>query len=280
MTIPNIPTKNPTQDTAPKTQDKDTVRIENCLEGGATAAEVASEAYRVCRINAILRRDLQQLHASLRNSREAAKKQVVQEDALNEIRQELLPTQKLLDRFRDLLGQRKVKVLEDLRASYFALEATDPDDLEPKKKVKAVAGKQKKVDRPLRKGERKETKLNGTTLFLLHDLDGAIYNARKPVVITEESEEEGEIVGEKMTAEDEAAIEHANFMKYGSSWRPRPIPSSKLVTGNIVTAPIAPSPTLVPGNVVAGMKRKAENSNPFAALKMPRLGDDTRTIGV
>ena len=207
----------------------------------------------------------------------------MQGDARDEIRQELIPTKELLDRFWDLLGQRRVKVPEDLRASYFALKATDPDDLEPKKNAKAAktaAGKQKKLDRPLRKRERKERErkererkereLNGTTLFLLHDLDGATYDARKPVIIAEESEEEEKMTveDEEMIAEDEAAIEHADFMKYGSSWWPRPTPlSSKLVPGNVV-----PSPTLVPENVVAGVKHKTENSNPFAALEMPRLG--------
>jgi len=58
MTVPSVPTKNPTPDTAPKLQDKDTIRVQNRLEGGATAAEVVLEAHRVCRINALLRRDL------------------------------------------------------------------------------------------------------------------------------------------------------------------------------------------------------------------------------
>jgi len=55
-----------------KLQDKDIIRIQNHPKGGSTAAEVASEAYRVCRTNALVRCDLQQLHASLCNSRKEA----------------------------------------------------------------------------------------------------------------------------------------------------------------------------------------------------------------
>ncbi|CAA9962400.1 hypothetical protein PTMSG1_05775 [Pyrenophora teres f. maculata] len=297
MASTNVAAKNPAskpKDAEPKLKDNDTGRIKNRLECGATTAEIATEAYRVCHINALLRRDLHQAHKTIRSNREAAKKQVVQEDALNEMREELLPTRKLVDRFWNLLGQRKVKVPEDLRASYFALKSMSPDDLEPKKAAKAAkkaAEKLKAAVKPLNKAqqraarkkerERKEREANGTTLFLLHDLDGETYDARKPIAIAEESEEEGEIVDdvedEDMTAEDAAAIEHANFMKNGSSWRPRILPVPKSVPEKVVARPVVQPSELVAHNVVAGVKRKADDSEPVTAAKMPRIEEDTKT---
>ncbi|KAE8866207.1 hypothetical protein PTNB29_03354 [Pyrenophora teres f. teres] len=290
MASTNVAAKNPAskpKDAEPKLKDSDTGRIKDRLECGATTAEIATEAYRVCHINALLRRDLHQAHKTIRSNCEAAKKQVVQEDALNEMREELLPTRKLVDRFWNLLGQRKVKVPEDLRASYFALKSMSPDDLEPKK----AAEKLKAAVKPLNKAqqrtarkkerERKEREANGTTLFLLHDLDGETYDARKPIAIVEESEEEGEIVDdvedEDMTVEDAAAIEHANFMKNGSSWRPRILPVPKSVPEKVVAPPVVQPSELVAHNVVAGVKRKADDSEPVTAAKMPRIEEDTKT---
>jgi hypothetical protein len=56
MAALNKKSSNPTADATPKgmqpmADDNDTTRIKNRLEIGATAAEIASEAYRVCRIN-------------------------------------------------------------------------------------------------------------------------------------------------------------------------------------------------------------------------------------
>ncbi|KAI0586933.1 hypothetical protein Alg130_04029 [Pyrenophora tritici-repentis] len=250
MPSTNVAAKDPTskpKETKPELKDNDTGRIKNRLEC----------AYRVCHINALLRRDLHKAYETIRSNREAAKKQVVQEDALNEMRQELFPTRKLVDRFWNLLGQRKVKVPEDLRASYIALKSMSLDNLGPKKAAKAAkkaAGKLKAAAKPLNKAqrrtekkerERKEREANSTTLFLLHDLD--------------------------------VAIEHVNFMKNGSSGRPPTLSTPKSVPEKIVPPQVIPPFGLVPDNVVAGVKRKSDDSESVTAIKMPTIEEDAKT---
>ncbi|KAF7452152.1 hypothetical protein A1F99_039290 [Pyrenophora tritici-repentis] len=191
MPSTNVAAKDPTskpKETKPELKDNDTGRIKNRLEC----------AYRVCHINALLRRDLHKAYETIRSNREAAKKQVVQEDALNEMRQELFPTRKLVDRFWNLLGQRKVKVPEDLRASYIALKSM-------------------------------------------------------------------------------IAIEHVNFMKNGSSGRPPTLSTPKSVPEKIVPPQVIPPFGLVPDNVVAGVKRKSDDSESVTAIKMPTIEEDAKT---
>jgi hypothetical protein len=78
---------------APLLTDNDTVRIQNRVENGNTAKEIANEAYRVCRINAHLRKTAISTHADMREMRE---KMAVKEDALSEIRFEYPETRELL----------------------------------------------------------------------------------------------------------------------------------------------------------------------------------------
>ncbi|KAG9386498.1 hypothetical protein PtrSN002B_000302 [Pyrenophora tritici-repentis] len=252
MPSTNVAAKDPTskpKETKPELKDNDTGRIKNRLEC----------AYRVCHINALLRRDLHKAYETIRSNREAAKKQVVQEDALNEMRQELFPTRKLVDRFWNLLGQRKVKVPEDLRASYIALKSMSLDNLGPKKAAKAAkkaAGKLKAAAKPLNKAqrrtekkerERKEREANSTTLFLLHDLDGETYDVRKPIAIAEDS------------------------------GRPPTLSTPKSVPEKIVPPQVIPPFGLVPDNVVAGVKRKSDDSESVTAIKMPTIEEDAKT---
>jgi hypothetical protein len=254
--------------------DNDIARIRNRLEGGADAAEVASEGYRVCRINAFLRRDIQQARDEIRKNRTNRQRQAVQEDALKELREELPATRQMLERVWGLLEQRKVKIPDDVKADYQALKAKDLHEWQPRKGVKtakSAAAKGKKVDKPNTKAERKAERKrvdelhkklqegkNRQTTFLLHTPDGDVYDARKPIVIADEAEED-DVPDEQMTAEDAAAIEHADFLRNGSSYRPRTH---------------TPPPVLAAKNVVAGVKRKAGDSDSFAAFKMPKAGDD------
>lgn len=78
-----------TKQTEPLPDDHDTKRITALLNTGSTAFDIGQEAYRLCRINILLRSDLKKARASLRSSKQ---KQAVMEDALEELRAELPPT--------------------------------------------------------------------------------------------------------------------------------------------------------------------------------------------
>ncbi|KAI4678313.1 uncharacterized protein J4E88_006834 [Alternaria novae-zelandiae] len=266
----NRPPKTKGTQLAPE-ENSDIARIRNCLQGGADAAEVASEGYRVCRINAFLRRDLQQARNEIRKNRVDRQTQSVQEDALKELRDELPATRQMLERLWGLLEQRKVKIPDDVKADYQALKTKDSHDWQPRQRVrtvKSVVAKGKRIEKPKTKTERKAERQRvdklhkrleegkaKQTKFLLHTPDGEMYDARKPVLIPDEAGDE-DVAGEQMTAEEAAAIEHADFMKNGSSYRPRAL---------------TPPSGLVAKNVVAGVKRRSSDSNPFATLKMGEI---------
>ncbi|KAG9196662.1 hypothetical protein G6011_01783 [Alternaria panax] len=83
-----------------------------------------------------------------------------------------------------------------------------------------------------------------------------------PILIADESGGE-DIPDKAIIAEDAAAMEHADFMKNGSSYRPR--------------TPTLP-PILATTNVVAGVKRKTADSGSFAILKKPKICDDKKAV--
>ena len=56
----------------------DTKRITAALNTGASAVDISQEAYRLCRINALLRADLKKARTKLRSSKQ---KQAMMEDA-------------------------------------------------------------------------------------------------------------------------------------------------------------------------------------------------------
>lgn len=249
------------------------MRIRNRLQGGAYAAEVASEGYRVCRINAFLQRDLQQARDEIRKNRIDRQRQAVQEDALRELRDELPATRQMLERLWVLLEQRKVKIPDDVKADYQALKPRDSYDWQPRqgaKTVKSAVAKGQRTETSKTKTERKAERLRvdklherlegkaKQTTFLLHTPDGEMYDARKPILIADEAGEEN-VPNEQMTAKDAAAIEHADFMKNGSSYRPRALTLPSGLTAK---------------SVVTGVKRKSNASNPFATLKKPKVDDD------
>lgn len=180
-------------------------------------------------------------------------------------------TRQMLERLWGLLEQRNVKIPDDVKADYQALKAKDSHDWQPRQRVrtvKSVVAKGKRIENPKTKTERKAERQRvdklhkrleegkaKQTKFLLHTPDGEMYDARKPVLIPDEAGDE-DVAGEQMTAEEAAAIEHADFMKNGSSYRPRAL-----------TLPSG----LVAKNVVAGVKRRSSDSNPFATLKMGEI---------
>ncbi|KAF1836808.1 hypothetical protein BDW02DRAFT_596142 [Decorospora gaudefroyi] len=187
----STPNPDPARKATPKSLvDNDTCRIEARIEGGATTVEIASEAYRICRINSYLRRELQNAHSELRSTK---KQNAVREDALNKMRRELTATRALLEQAWRLLRSQNVTIPEEMEPVYQVLLLRKP---------------------------------------LANEVDG-------------ENGENGDA--------DAAALEHADFINYGSSSRPLPR-----------------ADPLVAENVAAGVKRKAD-TNPFAAPKVPKL---------
>jgi hypothetical protein len=128
----------------PMADDNDTARIKNLLEIGATASEIVSEAYRVCRINGFLRRDLAEVRDQIRTDR---KEKAVREDALAEMRHELPATRNMLERAWGLLQSRKVKIPDDRKTAYEALTAKDPHDWQSNKGLKTQKGAPKEKEK-------------------------------------------------------------------------------------------------------------------------------------
>ena len=129
------PTNEP-RSASPTPSDNASTRIKAHLDAGASAAELAKEAYHICRINTSLRKDLRYAHNELRQAQKAKKKQAVQEDALSEMREELAETRKLLGRTWGLLEGRRAHVPEELRMAYHALRKRDKHDWQARKGAK------------------------------------------------------------------------------------------------------------------------------------------------
>jgi hypothetical protein len=179
---------------APMSHDDDTARTRNRLDDGATAKEMAEESYRVCRINAYLRKDENGAQGELRLSK---KNQAVMQDALQEMRGELPEMRKVLERTWGLLKSRKVKIPEDLRMAYSALMERIQYDWQPRKSIKEDVHLTKKIKAQGNKGAEggdskgggKET--DGKLTFLLHTHQGKTYDLRQPME-DQESENDDE----------------------------------------------------------------------------------------
>ncbi|KAF1845616.1 uncharacterized protein K460DRAFT_430528 [Cucurbitaria berberidis CBS 394.84] len=168
--------------------DNDTARLKARIDAGASVSEIAQEAYRISRINVYLRKAVQNAKDALRKSGELTKKQAVIEDALNEMRDELLETRKLLGRTWGLLEQRNVTRPADMELAYDALRTRDQNDWQAQKKPKhetRVAkknhGRQQQNKQDKSKGKMKNKKKGDHKVtFLLHTHDGRTYNMRDP----------------------------------------------------------------------------------------------------
>lgn len=119
----------------PTAKDNDTARIKACVDARAPISEIVDEAYRLCRINGHIRRDLRKIKDDLQLAEEFKKRQAVREDALEEMREELLKTQKLLERTWGYLEHRNIKVPTDMKAAYKALKMRDFHDWQPQKRM-------------------------------------------------------------------------------------------------------------------------------------------------
>jgi hypothetical protein len=194
---------------APLPTDNDTARIQARLDDGGTAKEIAEEAYRVCRVNAHLRKTASSVQADMREMR---KKMAVKEDALSEMRSDYPEMHEVLQRIWGFLKNQNVKVPHDLRKAYEALMMPDGHDWQRyrsgkrdvrltkeqadarKNKDKAEAqkkkeqtkgqGKDKAKGQAKGKGKAKEDEKKSEpekTPFRLHMHNGKTYDLAKPL---------------------------------------------------------------------------------------------------
>jgi hypothetical protein len=110
---------------APLPTDNDSARIQNRLDNGGTANDIAEEAYRVCRVNAHLRKSANSVQADVRGMKQ---RMAVKDDALSEMRSEYPEMRKVLQRTWKLLESENVKVPNDLRRAYDTLTTLDGHD--------------------------------------------------------------------------------------------------------------------------------------------------------
>ncbi|KAH7077255.1 hypothetical protein FB567DRAFT_534875 [Paraphoma chrysanthemicola] len=230
---------------SPMSKDDDSARIKNRLGDGATVKQVAEEAYRVCRINAYLRKNKDEVQAELRVLK---KRSAITEDVLQELRPEAAATRKVLDRAWKLIASRKIKIPDDLAAAYAALNAKDEYDWQPRKGAKASKRLTKQEEDEKRrelqrkksgkkdKGKAKEPE---EIKFLLHTHEGKTYDLRVPLADQDEIDDEDE--------EDTKSI------------RSEPGDTADGVA--------------IADNVAAGKKRK-NNSTPDQKSKMPKIDTD------
>ncbi|KAF2033812.1 hypothetical protein EK21DRAFT_31692, partial [Setomelanomma holmii] len=166
---------------SPTSHDNDSARIKNRLDTGASGAQIAEEAYRVCRINAYIKKNADAAQADLRLLK---KKNAITEDALKELRPEAQETRKVLERVWKLLESRKIKIPEDLAAAYAALNEKDGHDWQDEKRREFRRKKSGAKD----EGKTKEVEKKAG--LLLHTHEGRTYDMRMPLAEQDEMDEE------------------------------------------------------------------------------------------
>lgn len=150
------------------------------------AKELTSEVNRLQRANNLLREDLKKQHVDLRASKQ---KQAVMEDALEEMRAELPPTQDLLTRIWSLSESNGLKIPDGMVKEYKALKRGDRFDTGPARKVSRMKRGRREGPRPRNidtKNDRvrEQAALSGKvtatrreeTWTLLHSHDGRAYD--------------------------------------------------------------------------------------------------------
>lgn len=218
--------------------DNDTKRITAQLNTGASTSDMGREAYRLCRINALLRCDVAKLRAELRASKQ---KQAVMEDALAEMRAELPPTRDLLDRVWRFMPERKLS--GDVKMKYGALRGGDPFERQPGFRQPRSKGRQRlRSSKGEGRGEKRmEATGEGNTGFLLHTHEGEAYDMEDSESVDGEEDNDGDEVDE-----------HSN-------------------TGNInitSSTDIQPSKAAVSTDVVTARKRKAVEQDGIVAKRI------------
>jgi hypothetical protein len=291
---------------SPLSKDNDSGRIKNRLKGGATAKEIAEEAYRVCRINAQLKKGINGARGELRLNK---KEKAVKDDALNEMRAEMLEMRKVLQRAWGLIEQRKIKTPQDSSDAYGVLMDADPFDWQARKGKKTDVRLTKKEPDEARKkreesqrnesgqgkgkGKAKETqnKTDEKVFFLLHTQDGKTYDLRKPMEDEESDEEDtpseagdnAEPTDTTASTEPVLAAENvAAGAKRKNKASPEPVSkkakpsedSPEPASALTITAPVVKVIEPAVKNPFANLKRKAINELGASTMKKTKLNID------
>jgi hypothetical protein len=153
---------------APLPTDNDSARIQERLDNGGTANDIAEEAYCVCRINAHLRKSANSVQADVRGMKQ---KMAVKDDALSEMRSEYPEMRRVLLRTWKLLESENVKVPDDLRRAYDTLTTLNGHDWQAhkgrrrgvrlRKEGQAKAKKDKDNAEPQKKKKKEQDKGKG-----------------------------------------------------------------------------------------------------------------------
>ncbi|OAL06566.1 hypothetical protein IQ06DRAFT_208658 [Phaeosphaeriaceae sp. SRC1lsM3a] len=168
--------------------DNDVARNNNRIDDAASVKEVAEEAYRVCRVNAHLRKSNKELQGALR---QAKKKLAVKDDALSEMRAEYPEMRHLLQRAMGLMKDRS-NIPANFKKAYSTIMSENKNDWQPrlgtKKYPRTSAEKKEKVKE--KKDEKK--KEPEKTKILLHMDHGKTYDLSKPIADQESEVREAE----------------------------------------------------------------------------------------
>lgn len=184
---------------SPQLNDNDVARINNRIGDAASVKEVAEEAYRVCRVNAHLRKSNKELQRALR---QAKKKLAVKDDALSEMRAEYPEMRHLLQHAMDLMKDR-ANIPANFKKAYSAIMSEDKYDWQPRlgtrkyprtSAEKNVKGKGKeKVKEKVKEKKDEKKKEPEKTKILLHMDHGKTYDLSKPIADQESEGVEDEV---------------------------------------------------------------------------------------
>lgn len=202
---------------APIDKDNDTARIKACVDARAPTSEIVEEAYRLCRTNSHIRNDLRKAKDELRLAVQFKKRHAVREDALEEMGEVLLKTQRMLERTWGYMEHRNVKVPADMKAAYKALKTQDFHDWQPKERMKRNATqplqekKNQNATRKQRQKAKKKLANEHQATFLLHTDEGTTRNLRDPVVhtYTDDDTDADDEVGSPPTKANDAVEDEA-----------------------------------------------------------------------
>jgi hypothetical protein len=260
--------------------DKDSARIKNRLDSGATTTEIAEEAYRICRVNAYRKKNKDGAQGELRFGK---KKEAVMEDALQEIRAELPELRKVLERTWGLLESRKVKIPEDLSVAYNALMARDGHDWQARKGMKEDVRLTKKGKKQQGKKsktpsvEAKDKRLDELekVAFLLHTQQGKTYDMREPG--QDGDDEDGD--GDEDETKDEDKDPASPIDEVGGE-----VEMTPSLAGPSIGEPVATSQdgdTITPNTLTAGVKRKNNytTDGEFKKAKTTMTADHSKDEG-
>jgi len=258
-----------TKQSEPLPDDNDTKRITAHLNTSASALNIGQEAYRLCRINALLRADLKKVRAELRSSKQ---KQAVMEDALEEMRAELPPTQDLLDRLWKVVPKKKISPY--LKAQYTALRDGDSFDFQPEyrqPKAKDTRDGLRSSREQRQGGKHTPATGEGTTTFLVHMHDGEAYDMKdnNPIGGNNEEDDNDDNIAPSINVQPREAAASTDIV---TARKRRAVEQD----GNITKKVKSGNDSIIAGGVIArsiaGMKRKRTTETMATALEKQEVG--------